>query len=237
MKKISLFPVFVLAIFTMLISACGGTAATPTAISAGGKVEPIPVAFIGSLDSIAGDQWVINGRTVTVSAGVIRNGPFSIGDAVKVEGLVNSDGSFTVSKVEAPTPQDVSTLPQFGDDGSGTIGNENGGNENISNENAGNENTSNENQGIGANENGSNENQTIGGNENAGNENSGNENEGNENEENENESNENLGNENAGNENEGNKNGSNENGSQGNGGNENGGNENEGNGNGGNDSD
>jgi hypothetical protein len=118
MKKISRLLLFVMTIGTLLLSACGGTAATPTATAGGGKVEPIPVAFIGLVDSMAGDQWVINGQTVTVSAEVIRDGPFNVGDQVKVEGVVNADGSFTVSKVEVPTPQDSSSLPQFGDDNS-----------------------------------------------------------------------------------------------------------------------
>jgi hypothetical protein len=118
MKKISRFLLFVLTIGTLLLSACGGTAATPLATGGGGKVEAIPVAFIGLVESIAGDQWVINGQTVTVSPDVIRDGPFNVGDQVKVEGQVKADGSFAVSKVENPTPQDSSSLPQFGDDNS-----------------------------------------------------------------------------------------------------------------------
>src|SRR5215211_5793345 len=116
MKKISRFLLFVLTIATLLLSACGGVAVTPN--SGGDKVEPVPVAFVGLVDSIAGDQWVINGNTVTVDPAVIRDGPFNVGDQVKVEGVVNSDGSFTVSRLEVPAPQDTSTLPQFGNDNS-----------------------------------------------------------------------------------------------------------------------
>ena len=118
MKKISCSLLFVLTIATLVLSACSGTAVTPAATGGGGKVEPIPAVFIGLVERIAGDQWVINGQTVTVSPGVIRNGPFNVGDQVKVEGLVKADGSFAVSKVEAPSPQDASALPQFGDDNS-----------------------------------------------------------------------------------------------------------------------
>ena len=222
MKKISHFLLFVLTIATLLLSACGGKAATPRRNAGGGKVEPIPVAFIGMVDSIVGDQWVINGQTLTVSAAVIQNGPFSAGDQVKVEGVVNADGSLTVSNVEVPTPQDLSALPPFADGNSNSsAGNENSSNENSTNDNGGNENAGNENN---ANENSSNENSA---NENGNNENEGNENEGNENEGNENQSNENEGNENESNENEGNENESNENESNENGGGENEGNENE----------
>ena len=110
------FPLFVLVITMLLLSACGGAAATPTANVGSGRSEPMPVAFIGVVDSIAGDQWVINGQTVTVAPDVIRDGPFNVGDQVKVEGVVNADRSFAVSRVEMPTPQDSSRLPSFGDD-------------------------------------------------------------------------------------------------------------------------
>jgi hypothetical protein len=135
MKKISRFLLFVLTIATLVLSACGGTAVTPAVTGGGGKVEPIPAAFIGLVERIAGDQWVINGQTVTVSPGVIRNGPFNVGDQVKVEGLVKADGSFAVSKVEAPPPQDASALPQFGDDNS-NASNANDANVNDANSNA-----------------------------------------------------------------------------------------------------
>jgi hypothetical protein len=81
---------------------------------------------------VARDQWVINGQTVTVTADAIQDGLFNVGDQVKVEGVVDFDGSFAVSRVEVPTPPDMSRLPPFGD--------------NNSNSGAGNENSSNENQ-------------------------------------------------------------------------------------------
>ena len=154
MKNISRLLLFVLTIATVLLSACGGTAATPAAIGGGGKVEPIPVAFIGLVDSIAGDQWVINGQTVTVLPDVIRDGPFNIGDQVKVEGVVNADGSFTVSKVEVPTPQDSSSLPQFGDDNSNdSNANDNNSNDANANDDNGNDSNSNDDNGNDANSN------------------------------------------------------------------------------------
>jgi hypothetical protein len=202
MSKNSQFLLFVLTIATLVLSACGAAIATSTPNTGGGKVEPLSVAFIGLVDSIAGDQWVINGQTVTVAPDAIQDGPFGVGDQVKVEGVVNSDGSFTVASVENPTLQDVSSLPSFGDDNSNAgVSNENEANENSANENEGNENESNENE---SNENEGNENES---NENEGNENENNENESNENESNENSSNENESNENdGGNENEGNEN-------------------------------
>jgi hypothetical protein len=113
MKNIR-FLTFVLTIGTLLLSACGAadTAATPAplATSGGTKVDAMPVAFVGIVDSMAGNQWVISGTTVTVDASIVRDGPFNVGDQVKVEGFVNPDGSFTISRVEAPTPQEAATL-------------------------------------------------------------------------------------------------------------------------------
>src|SRR5690242_3046202 len=114
------FLTFVLAIGTLVLSACGATAATatPPAVSAGQKVEAMPVAFVGIVDSITGDQWVISGTTATVDKSIIHDGPFHVGDRVKVEGFANPDGSFKVSRVEAPAPQDAATQPPFGADNS-----------------------------------------------------------------------------------------------------------------------
>ncbi|HSB01674.1 MAG TPA: DUF5666 domain-containing protein, partial [Anaerolineales bacterium] len=114
MKNIR-FLVFILTIGTLLLSACGGAAAPSTG---GGKVEAMPVAFVGIVDSIAGDQWVISGTTVTVDPSIVRDGPFAPGDQVKVEGVVNADGSFTITRVEVATPQDATALPPFGNDNS-----------------------------------------------------------------------------------------------------------------------
>ncbi len=127
MKK-TRFLLFVLTIATLVLSACGA-AATPATTVGSGKVEAMPVTFIGIIDSIAGDQWLISGTTITVDSAVVRDGPFNVGDQVKVEGVVNPDGSFTVSRVEVPTPQDVATatLPPFGD----TNTNDANGNANI----------------------------------------------------------------------------------------------------------
>src|SRR5512134_3406908 len=133
MKNIR-FLTYVLVISTFVLSACGAAAATAAPNVGAGRVEALPVAFVGIVDSIAGDQWVISGTTVTVDPAVVRDGPFAVGDQVKVEGIVNTDGSFTVSRVEVPTPQDVSTLSPFGNDNTNDA-NINDGNANINDAN------------------------------------------------------------------------------------------------------
>jgi hypothetical protein len=106
MKNIR-FLSFVLAITTLLLSACGAAAPTPAAPEAvvSAKAVAMPVAFVGIVDSITGDQWVISGTTVTVDPAIVRDGPFNVGDRVKVEGVTSSDGSLTLSRVEAPMAQ------------------------------------------------------------------------------------------------------------------------------------
>lgn len=132
------FLTFVLMIGTLILSACSTPAATATPAAVGGsvKVEAMPVAFIGIVDSITGEQWVISGTTVTVDASVVRDGPFSVGDRIKVEGFVNPDGSFTVSRVEAPVPQDAPTMTPFALDNTNESSNANTNDANLNDDNS-----------------------------------------------------------------------------------------------------
>jgi uncharacterized membrane protein YgcG len=151
MKNIR-FLTFVLVLGTLLLSACGAAAATPTSAPAAGnaKVQAMPVAFVGIIDSMAGDQWVISGTTVTVDASIVRDGPFNVGDQVKVEGHVSSDGSFTVSRVEAPAPQDAATQPPLVDDNSNdaNINDDHGVDTNVNDDNGGAGNTNDDNSNV-----------------------------------------------------------------------------------------
>ena len=165
MNKIR-FLTFVLLLGTLILSACGAaaTTATPAPVSASQKVEAMPVTFVGIVDSIAGDQWVISGTTVTVDESIVRDGPFTIGDRIKVEGLVNPDGSLTVSRVEAPAPQETATQPPVVVDNSNeAIGNTNTNDANVNDSNTNddssvNSNDSNTNDDDGANTNDDNSN-------------------------------------------------------------------------------
>jgi uncharacterized membrane protein YgcG len=177
MKNIR-FLTFVLIIGTLVLSACGAGTATPTAApqpAKSAKVDAMPVSFVGIVDSIAGDQWVISGTTVTVDASVVRDGPFDVGDQVKVEGFVNSDGSFTISRVESPTPQESATLPAVSVDNSNeAISNANTNDANVNDSSSGvNSNDDNSNA---SNSNDSNINDDNGGNSNDDNSNSSNDN-------------------------------------------------------------
>ncbi len=110
MKKISHTFIVVLALVAMLVSACGATAASASETSVGaGKPQASLVEFTGVIESINGNQWTINGQVVTVDPAVIKNGPFIIGDTVKVEADVQADGSIVITRVEDPAAVAVAT--------------------------------------------------------------------------------------------------------------------------------
>jgi len=164
MNKISKYLVVFFVLASMLLNACAG--ASPSQ-SGGGKVEASSIAYTGTIESINGNQWVVNGQTITVDPSVINDGPFNVGDMVKIEVQIAQDGSITVTRVEVPSQVDLSQLPLIGDDNSNSANsnddsnsvngndvNGNGSNSNDSNGNAGNSNSSNGND---DNSNGSNE--------------------------------------------------------------------------------
>lgn len=143
-RSIKVLSVFL--VLSYLLSACAGGAA-PTASAGNDKPLARPVVYLGVVESIVDDQWVINGITVTVDPSIVRDGPFNPGDRIKVEAIVNEDGSLTVSGVEAVDPADVSTLPELGDDSNDDSNddNSNADNANDSNFNGDNGNASNTN--------------------------------------------------------------------------------------------
>lgn len=91
----------IIVLFGILLSAC---APAPVHIG-GGKVQP-DVIFTGAIESMNGNQWVVNGQTITVDPSVLRDGPFSVGDTVKVEASLAADGSVTAKRVEIPSAAD-----------------------------------------------------------------------------------------------------------------------------------
>ena len=91
----------------ILLSACAPSAgpAAPANTSGGNSVSD--VMFTGVIESMSGDQWVVNGQTIKVDKSVLQNGPFVVGDTIKVEAAVAADGSVTAQRVEAPSAADL----------------------------------------------------------------------------------------------------------------------------------
>ena len=99
MKHLTRTLIFIFVLATLLLSACAGAAA-PASNSAADKVQADLVEFTGVIEAINGTQWTINGQVVTVDPSVIRDGPFQVGDTVKLEAQVAQDGSVVVTRVE-----------------------------------------------------------------------------------------------------------------------------------------
>jgi hypothetical protein len=146
MNKISRYVLAFFVLASMLLGACAGAAPVATG---GGKVEASSVAYTGTIESINGTQWVVNGQTITVDPSVVRDGPFNVGDMIKVEVQVVQDGTITATRVEIPSQSDLSDLSELGDDnsndGNSNDVNSNDDNSNMSNSNDDNSNVSNSN--------------------------------------------------------------------------------------------
>ena len=89
------------------------------------KVRASEVAFTGVVEAINGNDWTIGGQVLTIDPAVVRDGPFQAGDTVKIEGNVNQDGSITITRVEAPSAEDLANLPHLGNDNTNENANEN----------------------------------------------------------------------------------------------------------------
>ncbi len=127
MKKLSYVLVLVLALTAMLISACGGSAAISTPDSSavsGGKPQASVVEFTGVIETINGNEWTVDGQKITVDPAVVRDGPFSVGDTVKVEVQVQADGSMVVSRVETPSANENSNDANSNDTNSNSNSND-----------------------------------------------------------------------------------------------------------------
>ena len=125
---------YVLVLFVLASMLLGACAAAPA--SGSSKVETASVAYTGTIESISGTQWIVNGQTITVDPSVVRDGPFSVGDTVKVEVDVNQDGSITVTRVETPSSTDLSDLPSLGNDNSNGNSNDDNSNGNTNDDNS-----------------------------------------------------------------------------------------------------
>ncbi len=126
MKKLfrNLIPMLVLS--TLLVSACTGVSA-PLSNSGGSKVEAALVEFTGVIEAINGDQWTVGGQVITVDPSVLRDGPFNVGDTIKVEVDVQQDGSIVVTRVE--TSEAADTLDENNSD-DGQVNDDDGDNNN-----------------------------------------------------------------------------------------------------------
>ncbi|HNF93094.1 MAG TPA: DUF5666 domain-containing protein [Anaerolineales bacterium] len=102
MKKQSYIFLVLVALIAVFVSACGGAAAATDTSAGSDKPRASLVEFTGVIEAIDGNQWTVNGQVITVDPTVLRDGPFVVGDTVKVEAEVQSDGSVVITRVETP---------------------------------------------------------------------------------------------------------------------------------------
>jgi hypothetical protein len=93
----------------ILLSACTAAPAPASQnVTSAGSDKPISeVVFTGTIESMNGSQWVINGQTITVDSSTMQDGSFLVGDTVKVEAQVAADGAVTAKSVESPSADDL----------------------------------------------------------------------------------------------------------------------------------
>lgn len=92
----------------LVLAACAPASLPSTApANVGGGKAVSDVIFTGVIESMDGDQWVIDGQLITVDQSTLRDGPFAPGDTVKVEASVASDGTVTAQRVEIPSAADL----------------------------------------------------------------------------------------------------------------------------------
>ncbi len=109
MKKSTHYLAFlVLTLAAYVLSACGGALpaqpAAPSGPATGQKVQAAPVAFLGVVEAMNGDQWVVSGQTVAVDPKMLQDPAIKVGDKVRVEGTVGQDGRLVATRIEPAAP-------------------------------------------------------------------------------------------------------------------------------------
>lgn len=103
----------------ILLSACAPAANSTAPTNGGGGKGLADVMVSGVIESINGDQWVVNGQTIQVDSSVLRDGSFTVGDRVKVEASMSDDGTVIAQRVETSSAADsVETATSAPDDSS-----------------------------------------------------------------------------------------------------------------------
>ncbi len=125
-NRIKLVSVFLAVAY--LLSACSGTAPQSGSPVGGGKPLANDVAFTGTVESVNAGEITVSGQVVAIDAASIVDPNIQIGDIVKVEAQVTSDGAVIALRVESFGADDANTNS---DDGNVNDTNANDGNSNA----------------------------------------------------------------------------------------------------------
>lgn len=108
MKKIHRLKVLsIFLIGAYLLAACGGALPESGASTQGPKVQASVVAFTGIVEAINGNEWTVSGQKLTIDPQAALDPNIVVGDEVKVEANVFTDGAVVVMKIETSKPDDV----------------------------------------------------------------------------------------------------------------------------------
>jgi len=99
-----LISLFLIAVYGL--AACSGALPQAQTSPSDPKVETNVIAFTGTVEAIAGEQWTVGGQTLTLDPQVSVDPNIKLGDQVKVEANVSSDGSVVALKVESIAADD-----------------------------------------------------------------------------------------------------------------------------------
>ncbi|MEP7134929.1 MAG: DUF5666 domain-containing protein [Chloroflexota bacterium] len=136
MQKINRTAFFsILVVLAFILSACSGAAVGQSTNDQSSSGQAQNVVFTGTVDSMGGGQWTISGQAISVDSSTSVDANVTVGDNVKVEARVGSDGSVTALSIETSSADNANTNT-----------NSNDANQNDSNAN-GNASNSNDNQG------------------------------------------------------------------------------------------
>jgi hypothetical protein len=107
MQKSYRFLASALILGAFLLSACSGVLPQQDDSSQGpAGAQFTEVVFTGTVDAMGGTQWTISGQLVGVEGSTVVDPGIQVGDIVKVEARVSSDGKVLAFRIEASKPDD-----------------------------------------------------------------------------------------------------------------------------------
>jgi hypothetical protein len=140
MKQTSRIILVVLAIAAILFVRIGHVSAAQISEPEGSHVQKVEVTFTGVIEKMDQNQWVIDGNTIIIDPALA--GSFKVGDTVKVEGFLQSDGTVSAKNVELPSGFDDKSNDSNNNSNASNSNDANANSNNNSNDNSVNDNTS-----------------------------------------------------------------------------------------------
>lgn len=139
MKKTSIL-LIVMLISAILISACSPVAPAENENDAVMENEnsndDSSFELEGLIEAMDGDTWTVAGATVFVNPAVLGPASFMSGDEIRVQGVLNDDGSVTALKIELLESVNANSNDANANDDNSNNANSNEDNSNSSNTNS-----------------------------------------------------------------------------------------------------